>query len=134
MENLPFDEVLMKISRSKSPQTAEFLRYDFRYNAITTVWTALDDLRLSGVCLEDPMLQRANFVNLAAAGNLNAIQSLLMQGVDPNSCDFSGSSALHLAAASRHSEIVELLTKAGCSVNCRDKNVISSVVLATSCM
>ncbi len=123
VESLSYDEVLKKISRSKSPQTAVFVRYDFRYNAITRQWLSLSELRQMGVVLEDPMLQRANLANLAAAGNLPAVSALLSQGVDPSSCDYSGSTALHLAAANRHPEIVELLVRAGCAVNSRDKNV-----------
>ncbi len=120
---LPFDAVMRKISRSKSPHLAEFQRYDFRFNPISREWKSLDQLRQMGVCLEDPMLQRVNFVNLAAVGDSEAVGDLLLQGFDPNGRDYSGSTALHLAAANRHSEIVELLVKAGGDVNSRDKNV-----------
>jgi ankyrin repeat protein len=123
VELLPFDAVMRKISRSKSPHLAEFQRYDFRFNPISREWKSLDELRQIGVCLEDPMLQRVNFVNLAAVGDSEAVGDLLLQGFDPNGMDYSGSTALHLAAANRHSEVVELLVKAGGDVNSRDKNV-----------
>ncbi len=76
------------------------------------------------------MLQIANFVGLAAAGDLDAINEQLMQGTDPNSSDFSGNTALHLAAANRHSDVVEQLVKAGAVVNCRDKNVSCAILHA----
>lgn len=123
VSQLPFEEVLKKISRSKSPHIAEFLRYDFRYNAISREWLSLEELRAAGVCLEDPMLQRANFVALAASGDSGAVSALLLEGADPNACDYSGSTAMHLAAAGRHSDVVEMLVKAGAAVNGRDKNV-----------
>ncbi len=126
MGELPFEEVLKRISRAKSPQTAGFTRYDFRYDAITRTWLSLEELRVQGVCLEDPMLQRANFVNLAAVGDVGAVSALLLQGTDPNACDYSGSTGLHLAAANKHSEVVELLVKAGAAVDLRDKNVRSA--------
>lgn len=123
-EHLPFEDVMRKISRTKSPHTAEFLRYDYRYDAISRQWHSLDALRARGVCLEDPMLQTASFVGAAAAGDLDAVSDLLVQGTDPNCSDYSGSTALHVAAANSHSEIVELLVTSGALVNCRDKNVI----------
>lgn len=123
VELLPFDAVIRKISRSKSPHIAEFQRYDFRFNPISQEWNSLEQLRQMGVCLEDPMLQRVNFANLAAAGDSQAVEELLLQGFDPNGRDYSGSTALHLAAANRRSEVVELLVKAGADVNSRDKNV-----------
>src|SRR4051794_28259392 len=100
---------MMKISRAKSPHKAEFLRYDYRFNSIKQKWFSLNELRNIGVCLEDPMLEICNFVNLASTGNISAINELLSQGIDPNCCNYSGSTAMHMAAANKHTEIIELL-------------------------
>lgn len=86
-----------------------------------------------GVCVEDPMLQRTSFINLAAEGDYAAVNGLLEQGMDPNCYDHSGSTALHLAASYRHPDIIELLVKAGANVNCRDKNV-SKYFLSKICL
>lgn len=123
VELMDYEDVLVKISRSKSPQTAEFLRYDYRYNPFRSVWNSLAELREMGVCVEDPMLQRTSFINLAAAGDYAAVNALLEQGMDPNCYDHSASTALHLAASYKHPEIIELLVRSGANVNCRDKNV-----------
>lgn len=76
-----------------------------------------------GVCVEDPLLSRSNFVTTAAVGDLEGVRQLLQRGEDPNAADLSGNSALALAASNRHPEIVELLVEAGATVNCRDRNV-----------
>ena len=123
VEHLPFDEAFGKVLRSKSPHFAEFLRYDFRFDPFSSVWRSLAELREMGVCVEDPLFARINFVNTAAQGKLRDVHQLLLQGEDPNSSDLSGNTALVMAAANKHPEVVELLVNAGANVNCRDKNV-----------
>jgi uncharacterized protein len=129
VEHLSSDDALRKVLRSKSPHFTEFLRYDYRYDPFTAQWHSLAELRDMGVCVEDPMFSRINFVNLAAQGKVRDVQELLMQGEDPDSSDLSGNTALVMAAANKHAEVVELLIKAGANVNCRDKNVSSRVHL-----
>lgn len=70
MEFHPYEEIMKRLSRAKSPNNGEFLRYDYRFNPFTNMWKSLQELRDEGVCVEDPMLQRVNFVNMAAAGNI----------------------------------------------------------------
>ena len=123
VEHLTFEEAYGKVLRSKSPHFAEFQRYDYRFNPFNNLWFSLEELREMGVCVEDPLFARVNFVNTAAQGRLHDVHALLMQGEDPNSSDLSGNTALVMAAANKHPEIVELLVKAGANVNCRDKNV-----------
>jgi len=123
VEHLPFEEAYGKVLRSKSPHFAEFLRYDYRFDPFTNNWNSLQELRDMGVCVEDPLFARVHFVNTAAQGMLREVHALLMQGEDPNSADLSGNTALVMAAANKHPEVVELLVKAGADVNCRDKNV-----------
>jgi ankyrin repeat protein len=55
------------------------------------------------------------------------VHDLLLQGEDPNSADLSGNTALVMAAANKHPEVVEMLVNAGANVNCRDKNVRMSL-------
>ena len=123
VEHLPFKVALGKVLRSKSPHFAEFLRYDYRFNPFNNTWASLQELRDMGVCVEDPLFARINFVNTAAQGRLKEVHDLLLQGEDPNSADLSGNTALVMAAANKHPEVVEMLVNAGANVNCRDKNV-----------
>ena len=123
VEHLTFEEAYGKVLRSKSPHFAEFQRYDYRFDPFSNTWNSLADLRDMGVCVEDPLFARINFVNTAAQGLLRDVHMLLMQGEDPNSADLSGNTALVMAAANKHPEVVELLVNAGANVNCRDKNV-----------
>lgn len=123
VESLPYEEVMFKVLRAKSPNEADFLRYDYRYDPFDGTWRSLQELRGMGVCVEDPMIERINFVTTAARGKVDEVKELLLQGQDPNSADFSGNTALVMAAANRHEEVVELLMQAGADVNCRDKNV-----------
>jgi hypothetical protein len=130
VEHLSYDEAMGKVLRSKSPHFAEFIRYDYRFNPFTNEWRSLQELRDLGVCVEDPLFARINFVNTAAQGRLKDIHDLLLQGEDPNSSDLSGNTALVMAAANKHPEVVEMLVNAGANVNCRDKNVSAYVLLA----
>lgn len=123
IEHLPFKDAFAKVLRSKSPHFAEFLRYDYRFDPFTNNWNSLAELRDMGVCVEDPLFARVNFVNTAAQGKLRDVHQLLLRGEDPNSADLSGNTALVMAAANKHPEVVELLVNAGADVNCRDKNV-----------
>jgi len=132
VENRPFDEVMAKIYRSKSPHKCEFLRYDFRFDPFASVWRSLAELREMGVCIEDPMFARINFVNKAAQGRLTDVYNLLMQGEDPNSSDLSGNTALVMAAANKHADVVELLVNAGANVNCRDKNLMTPLLFSVN--
>jgi ankyrin repeat protein len=128
IEHLPFADAMAKVLRSKSPHFAEFLRYDYRYNPFSCTWNSLQELRDMGVCVEDPLFARINFVNTAAQGKLRDVHDLLLQGEDPNSADLSGNTALVMAAANKHPEVVEMLVNAGANVNCRDKNVSTHFV------
>lgn len=47
--------------------------------------------------------------NAARSGNARAMKELLSSGVDPNSVDARGSTALHSAAALGHNDVVEVL-------------------------
>ena len=70
-----------------------------------------------------PLTQRADFVNLSAQGNLAAIETNLLKGQDIESTDFTGCTAIHVAATNQHAELVDYLYRAGAELECRDKNV-----------
>jgi len=68
------------IRKAKSPHKTTFLRYDYRYNALAGKWQSLQELRDTGVCLEDPMIQRTDFVSVASSGDKQTVKLLLSQG------------------------------------------------------
>src|SRR5262245_289366 len=61
------------------------------------------------------------FVESAAKGNLPAVQSGLSAGIDPNSADQYGTTALVAAALEGHDEVVQALLERGTDVNRRSK-------------
>jgi len=60
---------------------------------------------------------------MAADGEKDAVELALLQGEDPDAFDYSGCSALHVAAVHQQEDIVDLLYRAGAAVDSRDKNV-----------
>lgn len=129
MEDLPFDDVIAKVKRARSPHNAVFLRYDFRYDPFAGVWRSLQELRELGVCVEDPLLQKMHFISLAAQGDSSAVQQLLMSGEDPNALDLTGNSAMVAAATNMRGDVVKVLFQAGADINLADKNVSFLAVL-----
>lgn len=130
-EDLPFDEIMCEIKRQPSPHLVVFRRYDNRYDPFRMSWFCLQDLRDMGVCIDDPMISKAEFVELAAKGDFDAVKAVLIKGEDPNSQDYTGATPLLAAAANRHAEVVELLFRAGARVDCRDKNMMTPLLSAT---
>jgi len=60
------------------------------------------------------------FLRAAALGDINRLRALLVQGVDINSTNKANQTALMLAAAFNHADIVKFLLAAGANVNCQD--------------
>ncbi|EQC31907.1 TKL/TKL-UNIQUE protein kinase, variant [Saprolegnia diclina VS20] len=58
-----------------------------------------------------------NLVDAVTRGDTSTVDALLLDGVDPDSCNFEGTPALNIAAAEGHLDIAALLLKAGASVN-----------------
>lgn len=130
-ENEPYNVIIKEIAKQKSPHLAIFRRYDYRFDPFRNAWFSLQDLRDGGVCIDDPMVSRQEFVALAAKGDFEGIKAVLIKGEDPNATDFTGVSPIQAAAANNHTEIVELLFRAGASVNTRDRNMMTPLLSAT---
>ena len=132
VENTPYNDVVTKLRTAKPPHKAEFKRYDYRYNPFENAWNSLQELRDEGVCVEDPMIQVTDFIRHAAAGDIAAIKTTLLQGEDPNCKDYTGASPLLMACVNNHERAVELLIKAGAEVNTRDKNMMTPILFCIS--
>ena len=130
VEHRPFKEVMEMIAKAKQLQRTEWLRYDYRFDPFNQTWRSLAELRDMGIVVENPLLQRTNFVNTAAAGRVAELKSLLLRGEDPDSADLSGNTALTMAATNKHTEVVQLLVSCGANVNGRDKNMMTSLLFA----
>ena len=130
-EDKPFEEIMLEIRRQPSPHLVIFRRYDYRYDPFRMAWFSLQDLRDMGVCIDDPMMSKAEFVELAAKGDFEGVKAVLIKGEDPNAQDYTGATALIAAAANKHPHIVELLFRAGASLDSRDKNMMTPLLSAT---
>jgi ankyrin repeat protein len=116
------------INKTKGPHTCVFKRYDYRYSRFTMEWKSLQELRDDGVCIEDPMIPRSDFVNLAARGETDQVRVLLTSGEDPECCDYTGCTAFHMAAVNQHEDIVLILKDVGVAVDCRDRNMMTPLL------
>ena len=54
---------------------------------------------------------------------MQGLKLLLQQGEDPDAVDYTGCSAVHVAAANGHDKILDVLKKAGADMDKRDVNV-----------
>ncbi|MDE4996692.1 ankyrin repeat domain-containing protein, partial [Francisella tularensis subsp. holarctica] len=57
----------------------------------------------------------------ASAGDLSEIKRAVALGVDINKCDYDKRTALHLAAAEGHEDIVKNLIRKGADINAIDR-------------
>ncbi|CAI0540962.1 unnamed protein product [Linum tenue] len=58
---------------------------------------------------------------MASRGDVLAVQDLLNQGIDVNSIDLDGRTALHIAACEGHAEVVKLLLSRRANIDARDR-------------
>ncbi|XP_031390003.1 integrin-linked protein kinase 1-like isoform X2 [Punica granatum] len=58
---------------------------------------------------------------LACRGDVKGVEDLLNEGVDVNSIDLDGRTALHIAACEGHVEVVELLLSRKANIDARDR-------------
>ncbi|KAG6510401.1 hypothetical protein ZIOFF_028411 [Zingiber officinale] len=54
-------------------------------------------------------------------GDINRLKLLINGGADPNTANYDGRTALHMAAGRGHEKVVKFLIKRGVDVNCIDK-------------
>ena len=59
--------------------------------------------------------------NACRRGLTSLIKELLLEGVDPNSVDMAGQTALHIACLYNHIDIVRELLSYGVDINIKDK-------------
>jgi len=78
---------------------------------------------------KDPRLKKNqskinDVINLcwaASEGDLQEVQRFIARGIDVNSADYDGRTALHLAASEGHLSVVEYLIKHNAHVNTKDR-------------
>jgi hypothetical protein len=131
-EDMPYNQVILEIKKAQPPHKCIFRRYDYRFDLFRHVWYSLQELRESGVTIDDPMMAKAELVRLASVGDFNAVKGFLLRGEDPNAQDYTGTTCMHAAAANNHPDIIELLHRAGADVNTRDKNMSSPLISAVT--
>ena len=130
VEDKPYKEIMLALKKLKPPHTVVFRRYDYRFDAFSRKWNSLADLRAMGVCIDDPMMAKAELVRCAAIGDFNGVKEALLRGEDPNSQDYTGATAMIASAANRQSDICELLFRAGGDLESRDSNMLTPLLAA----
>ncbi|MFW1801713.1 ankyrin repeat domain-containing protein [Acinetobacter nematophilus] len=70
---------------------------------------------------DDEELHLPELVYAASLGEIELVEQLLSQGIDPNQTDEEGYSALHAAAENDHLEIVKLLVNQGADAHYKSK-------------
>ncbi|CAI0407564.1 unnamed protein product [Linum tenue] len=58
---------------------------------------------------------------MASRGDARGVEDLLNEGIDVNSIDLDGRTALHIAACEGHAEVVKLLLNRRASIDARDR-------------
>lgn len=130
VEEISFKDINTALKKLKPPHNCVFRRYDFRFDTFSGKWNSLADLREWGVCIDDPMMSKAELVRCAAVGDFNGVKAALLRGEDPNAQDYTGTTALIAAAANRHSDTCELLFRAGAGLDSRDANLLTPLLAA----
>ena len=72
------------------------------------------------------------FLRAAKEGDARALKLLIQQGIDPNTRDAQGRSAIHLAAETGHQDAVSALLDAGVSINVTDPDGVTPLMLAAT--
>ena len=69
----------------------------------------------------------------ATLGDVDSMEHLLQRGLLINTADYDGRTTLHLAALEGNVKVLELLLQEGADPNVRDRHVLRSEPLSTSC-
>ncbi|KAJ8755172.1 hypothetical protein K2173_018970 [Erythroxylum novogranatense] len=116
--------------RSFSRQLSRNLSLDPRRNNLRFSFgrqSSLDPIRRSPNVAEDQLTVPENLDStmhllfLACRGDVRGLEDLLNQGVDVNSIDLDGRTALHIAACEGHVEVVKLLLSRKANIDARDR-------------
>ncbi|GAA0146024.1 non-receptor serine/threonine protein kinase [Lithospermum erythrorhizon] len=90
--------------------------------------SSLDPIRRSPICDDDDELSVPNTLDLtmqllflACQGDEDGVEELLDEGVDVNSIDLDGRTALHIAACEGHVHVVKLLLSRKANIDARDR-------------
>ncbi|KAM0946498.1 putative glutaminase, protein kinase TKL-Pl-5 family [Dioscorea sansibarensis] len=88
--------------------------------------SSLDPQRRSNRCLDELTVPEnldctMQLLFLACQGDVDGVQKLLQEGVDVNSIDLDGRTALHIASCEGHLEVVRLLVRWRANINARDR-------------
>ncbi|CAI5514490.1 unnamed protein product, partial [Closterium sp. Naga37s-1] len=83
-------------------------------------WSTAEILRSNGGELH-LRNQGTHLCRLASSSNSHQLARLLEFGADPNSADYDGRTALHVAAAEGHLNVVKVLLQGGASPSVRDR-------------
>ncbi|KAL2780808.1 ankyrin-2 isoform 64 [Daubentonia madagascariensis] len=80
------------------------------------------------------MLQKsdsnASFLRAARAGNLDKVVEYLKGGIDINTCNQKGNTALHIASLAGQAEVVKVLVKEGANINAQSQNGFTPLYMA----
>jgi ankyrin repeat protein len=74
--------------------------------------------------------QRERLHRAARVGDVNEVERVLDQGLNPNLFDEIGMTPLHYAAAGEHFDVVSLLLRRGARVNAHHEPTISNTALS----
>ncbi|XP_027120029.2 integrin-linked protein kinase 1 [Coffea arabica] len=88
--------------------------------------SSLDPIRRSptsedGLAVPENLDSTMQLLFLACKGDVEGLQDLLDQGVDVNSIDLDGRTALHIAACEGHVDVVKLLLSRKANIDARDR-------------
>ncbi len=123
-----FETIMKMILTSKAGQKCEFLRYDYRFDRVLGQWLSLEQLRELNIFLNDPRLDRLEYVKSAARGSLDDVKKEINKGQVVDAYDHARTSAFHVAAVNGHNEIVDYLISEGAKVDHRDKNLMTPLL------
>ncbi|KAL2780821.1 ankyrin-2 isoform 40 [Daubentonia madagascariensis] len=72
----------------------------------------------------------ASFLRAARAGNLDKVVEYLKGGIDINTCNQKGNTALHIASLAGQAEVVKVLVKEGANINAQSQNGFTPLYMA----